>query len=192
MRKNERFLSLGRSKAAGKMKSNSQGSVRFIRRPATRHGLLMVIVAIGACAFFETGCRSPGVARKPAGNAVASVEIRGNTPGQISSVTEQVFSSKGYQLSQPGLDKMVFEKKGSTFQTLAYGDWPGDVPIWIRVKVSIVPAGDSAFLLECKVFRVSDKGYAIEEEIPISSGGHYQDLLDEVAARFRAPGPNPA
>ncbi len=131
------------------------------------------------------GCRSTA---KPESARFASVEIHGNTPGQIRDVAVAVFQEKDYKLAQPGLNSFVFEKEGSQLRNLAYGNWIGDTPIWIRVKASIVPVEEATFRLECHAFMLRGKAETTEEEIPISNfhSGPYQKLLDEVAKRLGA------
>ena len=149
--------------------------------------------------FGGVGCRSAGPSSaKP----FASVEIKGNTPGQIHDVAVEVFREHGYKLAKPGLTRLVFERQGSTMDNLAYGNWIGDTPVWVRVKASIVPVAEAVFRLQCEAFLVRDAGSPIiEEEIKISHlrSGPYQKILDEVARRFgakpgakNAAGRNPA
>ena len=113
----------------------------------------------------------PGAAQRISRSRRASVEIRGNTPGQIVDGALAVFGEKGYTVAQPGLTRLVCEKEGSTMRNLAYGNWIQDTPIWIRVKVSIVAAGEATCRLECHALMVRGKGEPVEEEISISLSG---------------------
>jgi len=124
------------------------------------------------------GCRSTD---KPAEGRFASVEIEGNTPGQIHNVAVEVFERDGYQVANKGLDTMVFEKEATKWGNFAYGDWGGDAPVWVRVKASIVAAGERRFRLQCHAFMVRDRGGATEEEIACYRSAPYQKLMNEVA-----------
>jgi len=118
---------------------------------------------------------------------IASVEIQGNTPGQITAMAEKVFTENGYHAAGNAGERMLFEKPGSGMNKFAYGDWVGDTQVWIRAKLNIAPIGEARFRLECVPVLVKDKGGSTEEEIKISSmhHGRYQDLLDQVAARLK-------
>jgi hypothetical protein len=140
------------------------------------------------CALLFAGCHTTekSAEEKPTSSAWASVQIHGNTPGQISQVTSEVFKEHGFTRGGQPKGGLVFEKEASKFSNLAYGNWIGDVPVWTRVKVSIVPAGEATYSLECTAYNVRDKGGATEEEIKMHMGkGTYQKLLDEIAARFK-------
>jgi hypothetical protein len=117
---------------------------------------------------------------------IASVEIQGNTPGQITAMAEKVFVDNGYRPAQNAGGKPWFEKAGSGMNKFAYGDWVGDTQVWVRVKLNIASIGEARYRLECTPALVKDRGGSTEEEIKISSMHHrpYQKLLDEVAARL--------
>src|SRR5689334_21278153 len=91
-------------------------------------------VAGCACAclllFLTTGCRSTPSA--------GSVQIRGNTPGQISLVAADVFRENRYDIVQLQPNRVVAEKRGSRMNEFAYGDWMGDAPVWVRIELSIL------------------------------------------------------
>jgi hypothetical protein len=146
--------------------------------------LLSILIA-GLCGLLGPGCQSTG---KPVSARFASVEIRGNTPGQIRDVAIAVFKENGYKVSQVKPETMVFEKEGTKWNNFAYGDWGGDATVWIRVKTSIVPVAEGISRLQCHAYMIRDRGGATEEEIELSSfGSHpYQKLMDEVAGRFHS------
>lgn len=112
--------------------------------------------------------------------------LPGNTPGQIGEAVVEVFNGRGYTTVQAGLLDLVFEKKGSRMNNFAYGSWMGEEPIWVRVKLRIVAAGEQVYRLDCRACLVKDKGSAAEEEIKINRlhRGPYEKLMDEVAARL--------
>ena len=158
-----------------------------MRLPGYRFGsgfsLVVFACALGLCGIIASGCQSTSRRTLP---SFASVEIHGNTPGQIGDMGVVVFEEKGYKLASRDLTRLVFEKQGSHLRNLAYGNWLGGPPIWIRVKASIVPTGQAAFKLECQAFMIRGRGEPLEEEIAISNinAGPYQKLLDEVAGRL--------
>jgi len=145
--------------------------------------LTLAIGAAMACWLFLLGCQSTG---KPASARFASVEIQGNTPGQIRDMTTQVFTEHQYHASHSNMDSMVFEKEGTGWNNVAYGNWTGE-GVWERVKASIVPVSEGKFRLQCNAYMVRDKGGTTEEEIKLSSlkSHRYQKLLNEVSQRFR-------
>ncbi len=135
------------------------------------------------------GChttKNPSAAEATA-SVTAAVQIRGNTPGQLTQAATEVFQQHGYIRGSKRVGPLVFEKPGSKFSNLAYGNWMGESPIWIRVKLSIVPSGEQQYTLQCQAFHVRDKGGATEEELKIGKMGNgpYQKLLDEIASRFK-------
>jgi hypothetical protein len=130
-----------------------------------------------------TGCKSaPATAPTP----LADVLIRGNTPGQIGRVTAEVFNEKGYQTTESHVDRFVFEKPGTKWNTLAYGGWFGGTQVWIRVKVDIINLGGTLCRLQCQAYWVQDRGSSVEEETPITKvrRHNYRPLLEEVAKRL--------
>ena len=117
---------------------------------------------------------------------LASVVISGNTPGQIRDAATDVFVANGFKASETGNGTTLFERRGGSMSNFAYGSWLSDDPVWIRVKASVVPAGEMKYRLQCFAFVVRDKNGATEEELSLTQLHHhtYQKLLDEVAARF--------
>jgi hypothetical protein len=139
------------------------------------------------CLLLGAGCKSAG---KPAGGCFASVEINGNTPGQISRMAAEVFRENGYLVAHSGLTETVFEKRGSTMNNLAYGNWMGGEPVWVRVKVFIVQTGEMSSRLQCTATLLRDRNGLMEEEIKVSRlrRGPYQKMLEEVRERLNPAG----
>lgn len=134
-----------------------------------------------------SGCRStstPGAGAGPA--PLASVNISGNTPGQIRAVAQEVFEQQGYQGVRTSPNELVLEKPGTRWSNLAYGNWV-DSPTAYRVKLKLTVAGLTDCRLDCWAYVVRDKGTATEEELPLYKSGPYKKLLQEVAARFGKP-----
>lgn len=132
-----------------------------------------------------SGCSTTEHADAP---VLASVVLRGNTPGQISSIATEVFKAHDYKVTAEGRDRLVLEKKGSRMNNIAYGSWLSEDPMWVRVRVSIVPVEETAFRLQCRAWLVRDIGSAAEEEIKIGRMHRrpYEEMLEEVAARLGA------
>ena len=164
------------------MITNGKPSSAYALDPIAAIRRILVLIAFCLCIFCWAGCASTG---KPAAARFASVEIQGNTPGQIHDIAVEVFQSSGYQVANKALDEMVFEKKGTKWSEFAYGDWGGDAPVWVRVKASIVPVSEARFRLQCNAYMIRDRGGATEEEIACFRSRPYQKLMDEVAERLR-------
>ena len=149
------------------------------------HSLMsfIALLLVGCCGWLAQGCSSSG---KPASARFASVEIRGNTPGQIREVTIEVFKENGYSVSRAKLDAMVFEKEGTKWDNFSYGNWVDDKGVWVRVKASIMPVSETTFRLQCHAYMIRDRGGSTEEEVALNNfqSHTYQKLMDEVAARF--------
>jgi hypothetical protein len=131
------------------------------------------------------GCHSTGHSGK---DYFASVIIHGNTPGQISEVTSEVFQHAGYEVAKGGPMRLVFEKEGSSMDNFAYGNWM-DTRVWERVKITLDAIADETFRLEGQAYMLRDRGGMLEEEVKLSGmhGHKYQLLLDQVAARLHQP-----
>jgi len=130
-----------------------------------------------------SGCNSTHV---PASASFASTTISGNTPGQIRDAAIVVFEEDGYRVAQYDPGALIFEKEGSRMNEIAYGNWLGDIPVWVRVKGSVVPLGEMTYRLQCQAYMVRDRGTGAEEEVALSHlhKGSYQKLLDKVAQRL--------
>ena len=147
---------------------------------------IFVLLVVCLAGLIASGCRS---ARKPASARFAAVELQGNTPGQIRKVAAEVFRTNGYKVVTTGLTNLIFEKEGTTMNNVAYGNWMGGTPVWVRVKGEIVPVSEGIFRLQCHAYMVRDKGSAaFEEETQLSNFRRrpYQRLLDQVAMRLKS------
>jgi hypothetical protein len=155
----------------------------------SRLGSGMALLALLClCTLLGAGCASPPKEKgkgKPASNALASVIIKGNTPGQIAVAAIDVFQSEGYKSVGKDLNNLRFEREGSDMNNIAHGQWMGE-KVWIRVKVAVVSLGENACQLQLNAFYVQDRGRALETEIKINHLHRkpYQTLLDAVAERF--------
>lgn len=167
-----------------KTKAAKCGSAALFRR-------LWLGVALAQVGLLAAGCHTTekSAAAQAAGEGIAAVQIRGNTPGQITEAAAQVFEEHGYTRGSRRSSTLIFEKKGSKLSNLAYGNWTGGIPIWTRVKLAIISTGEAEYTLQCNAFHVRDKGGATEEELRIGklNSGPYKKLLEEIAARFKGP-----
>jgi hypothetical protein len=117
----------------------------------------------------------------------AAVRITGHTPEQIHAATMAVFQQDGYEAARVARSELVFEKEGSRWDQIAYGNWVDSNPVWIRVRVSLVPLSDGVFRLQCQAFRVRDKDDTVPENEVRLKNNHskpYQALLDKVLGRL--------
>lgn len=149
----------------------------------------LVLIASGV--LFSTGCSSDSD-KKSANTRFASVEIFRNTPRQIDDMVVQVFRAHGYETERKKWPHSVFEKKASKFDAFEFGTWDDDIPLYERIRVSILPVGDETFRLDCQAFMVKDRGMALEEEVKVSHRKNkpYQELLEEVAHRLNPGRPS--
>jgi hypothetical protein len=155
-----------------------------LHRAKTHLRAITLLLALCFCGFWGGGCKSTD---KPESARFASVEIHGSTPAPIRDAIVAVFQAHEYLLAGPGLTKLVFERKGSNWDNVAYGNWIDERGIWVRVKVTIVALGADLSRVECHAFLVRGRGESTEEEIRVSNyrSGPYQKLMDEVAARLK-------
>ena len=153
------------------------------RTSAAQSAWLAAILVLLICFLGLLGCQSTD---RPASASFASTTITGNTPGQIRDAAVVVFQQDGYRATRVDPNSLLFEKEGTKMNEIAYGSWLGDVPVWVRVKASVVSLGEMTFRLQCSAFMVRDRGTATEEEITLSNlhKGSYQKLLDKVAQQL--------
>ena len=152
------------------------------RRPVNQRRLRFLLLALGLCGLLSSGCRS---AHPTASGGSAVMVIEGKVPDEIGDVIAEGFRHQGYTLVRRDKAGLTFEKEGSAMSNFAYGSWLGGTTVWVRVKVSIVLAGDAGSRLECRGFRVTNKGDAIEEEVELRSGP-WQKIVADAAHRLGA------
>src|ERR1035441_2155206 len=107
---------------------------------------LAISILVAAVSIVLIGCKSLD---KPDSASFASVRIQGHTPEQIRAATVVVFRQDGYAAVGGQRSEMVFEKEGSRWDQIAHGSWVNDAPVWLSVKVSMVPLSDGTFRLQC-------------------------------------------
>lgn len=119
----------------------------------------------------------------------ASVVIAGHDAAAIREMTTKVFLENGYQQAAG----LVFEKKGSRWNSLAYGGWGGQ-PVWVRVRVSLRPHGPGQHVLGGDAYFIRDRGAGFMEEeqkLSVSKRGECEKILNTIKARLAA-GESPA
>ena len=143
-------------------------------------GIFVAVAGIGLL-----GCKS---LNQSASASFASVRIEGHTAQQICAASVVVFQQGGYTVADGLRSEMVFEKEGSRWDQIAYGSWVNPAPVWIRVKVSMIPLSDDAFRLQCQAYKVRNKGDPLVEDQVRIGNSHskpYQALLDEVLGQLK-------
>jgi hypothetical protein len=148
--------------------------------------LLKFLSLVLACGLFSAGCHLG----QPASASFASVKISGRSVGQIQQATVAVFRDDGYQAYNSSGLEWMFEKEGTQMNKVAYGNWIGGTPVWIRVRTSMVPLGPNSYRLQCHAFMVRSKGDSFfEEEVQLKNirSGPYQELLDKVSGKLNQP-----
>jgi len=130
------------------------------------------------------GCQSLTV---PASATFASVKISGHTPQEVMAETVKVFENEGYRTISSTEQETVFEREGTRWDQIAYGDHVGkDQAVVSRVKAEIVDLGGGVYRLQCNAYMVSDVGTTFEDEEKVGAlrRGAYRALLDKVIQRL--------
>jgi hypothetical protein len=147
--------------------------------------ILLTGILLATVSTVVIGCKSLD---KPDSASFTSVQIQGHTAEQVRAATVVVFQQDGYTAADVGRSEMVFEKQGSRWDRIAYGNWIDDTGVWVRVRVSMVPLSDGVFRLRCQAFKVRDKGDAVfEEQVRLRNkrSKPYQALLDKVLGQLK-------
>jgi hypothetical protein len=140
----------------------------------------LVLLLIGA------GCQTMSFAP----GSSARVILYNCTKVQAADAVFAVFKDNGYEYFPQKTDELIFDKEGSTAQTVAHGSWM-DGPVWYRVKLRLMPRADGSLWIEAVAFRVTAHGDSIMEEekaLPMSQRKHYQKILDQVEKRVMSGG----
>ena len=138
---------------------------------------LLVVTGV-TCLLFTGGCATDG----EFGDRTAVV-IYNQEPEKIIDATTQVFSSKGFNKTSSSDTEVVFERKGTLMQNMAYGSWM-EGSIWEKATLIVEPYGKGASLLEAKVDRVSNKNdefFAETKSLSKRARKPYQEILDQIA-----------
>ncbi len=129
-----------------------------------------------------TGCQTADQAHS---GHMASVEIYGHTEAEIKMATAAAFMENGYYK----IGDLIFEKKGSAWETANYGGWSSD-SVWIKVRAEIITVDSSKYTLGCNVFAVEahDEGVMqIERKFVFAKRSEIKKILDEVKTALETP-----
>ena len=92
--------------------------------------LASLLLAMAGLAFL--GCKS---LNEPLSASFAAVQITNHTPVEIRAATVAVFQQDGFAPAKAELPEMVFERQGSKWDNIAYGNWVDANEVWSRAKV---------------------------------------------------------
>jgi len=146
---------------------------------------LLAGLFVAAASAALIGCKS---LNEPDSASFASVRIQGHTPEQIRGATVVVFQQEGYTAAGAQRPEMVFEREGTRWDQIAYGSWVNEAPVWLRVKVSMVPLAGDTVRLQCQAYKILNKGDPLAEEQVRIGHSHrkpYQELLDKVLGQLK-------
>lgn len=151
-----------------------------------RRRLLLAACFTCVAVLFGAACKSPEVAPgTPDDGSLASVFVTNAVRRAVADATFNVFREDGFLLASSMSGDLTFDRKGTKWDTLAYGGWFEDV--WVRARVSVTPYDVGIYRLSCKVYRVNGRGDpAMEEEKILTRGNaeYYQGLLAKVKTRI--------
>jgi hypothetical protein len=128
-----------------------------------------------------TGCSSTSEQRR--GGSLAAVEINHPSGEDIRELARRIFARAGYNLKSD-LEVMVFEKKSSVAEGVAFGAWEARVTDRVKLRYSAQAGG--SWLVGCDAYLVQHAGETVfEEEKKLTRvyRSRYQRLLDEVKRR---------
>jgi hypothetical protein len=132
-------------------------------------------------ATFFTGCRTADRAQT---GQLASLEISGHSEIEILRTMKAVFLDDGYE----HIKDLTFDKKGSAWDTAAYGGWTSAV--WIRMKASVDPAPISGdYIIGCDAYTVNahNQGEMEDErKNSYSKRSECEKILAEIKTRLDA------
>jgi hypothetical protein len=135
------------------------------------------------------GCQSTS----PTGAKVmATTTINGRDLSDIRLAALETFKKAGYAPASAFGRDLLFEKRASGMTELAYGTWMSP-SLWIRVKVRIEEIKPGMDVLDCTVYRVSDRGDSVLEEENTAYGMKskpFKELLAEIKSRLDALPPS--
>lgn len=143
--------------------------------------LLSGLGAVALALVIFSGCRST-----PGSSNFASVEIRGHGVEEIRHTAAAVFRADGYALRSAEGGQLIFERGGSTLNSLAYGNWGDDVVL--RVRAQTIYLTTNTYRLQCQAAMVRYAGDRImEDEQGLANfrRGPFQKLLDDTAAQLK-------
>ena len=141
-----------------------------------------LLASLGLAALILAGCATPP--NKTGSPRLASVIIQDRSTNQIAAALTAAFGRHEYKLMRHKDDAMVFEKRGTLMNNLAYGDWYGG-SITDRVGVYQKDLGSGKTLVDCDAWMVQDADDPFFEKPRSMGSGRrstYQKILDEAEA----------
>jgi hypothetical protein len=143
----------------------------------------MLLWLVPWLAMLTPGCQS---SHGWSSDRKASVMIANRSREEIMTATRDIFREHSYQILRNGPDEYVFEKRGSSMDTVVYGDLSGE-PVWVRVKLVLHEHSPSETLVECDAYIIRGHGNSFfeeEQKLPKYKHGPYQELLDQIKTRL--------
>ncbi|HEY4417492.1 MAG TPA: hypothetical protein VGO57_17505 [Verrucomicrobiae bacterium] len=132
-----------------------------------------------------TGCKTTDHAET---GQLASLEISGRSEADILRAVKAVFIANGYKHTKD----LTFEKRGSSWDTAAYGGWSSAV--WIRLKATVDPTPTGQYVIGCDAYTVDNHDQGVmemEQKRAYAKRDECAKLLEQVKAKLDSPGPIP-
>lgn len=173
----------------GHLHGGHNGDSQELAPPWWRAPLFLLLLA---CAV--TLCSACRTAKGPGADSLASIQVTADEPLAVARAVSKAFQDAGFTPEPQPPDRsrdmrMVFEKEGTTGDTVLFGDWTFK-RVWYRAKVRIssMPreAGPRTYLVTCDVFRVysrGDKHFEEEHRLKSAKRSYYQEILDSAKAQ---------
>ncbi len=156
-----------------------------------RRKITMLTAKFGAgwllLCFGLAGCSTLSLDMETSGT-VPEVEIEGAFFEEIVDGCHEVLPKEGYKFVGQRGSCVIFEKRASTMDYLAWGGWStSEDELVERLRLNVREVGSDSFQLECQPFFVTDAGGHMEEARKISrlKSGKFQRLLEDVKAYCR-------
>ncbi len=151
--------------------------------------MLTTQLALGwlVLSFGLAGCSTLSLDMEKSGT-LPTVEIEGVFFEEIVDACNEVLPQHGYEFVRQRGTRLMYEKRASTMDYLAWGGWSTNEDELIeRLSVNLREMGADSFELECQPYFVTDAGGHMEEARKISrmKRGKFQRLLEEVKASCR-------
>jgi hypothetical protein len=145
---------------------------------------IISLFAVGFFLAFLTGCKTTDLADS---GHMASVEISGRDEVEIRAMTAAVFLANGYEQTGP----LIFEKRGTAWDTAAYGAWSGSA-VWVRMRVTMDLPEENRCVLGCDAYQLVDRNQWMEtqeQKFFFEKRGDCKKLLNEIKTRLASLDP---
>jgi hypothetical protein len=117
------------------------------------------------------------------------VQINGHSLQEILQTTAAVFGEEGYSPGMSSDTQMVFERPGNRRDAAKWGGWSGE-GVTMVVKVAFRELAGGSHLVQADAYarqNASDSFFQTESRNLRLNRFPYQQLLDEVRRRLKAP-----